>query len=109
MRDAHDTAAPASIFCRQRMSYPALGHIKEAQLPKLLRIDASSRVSGSHSRDLADEFERAWRARGTGHRVVRRDLVATPIPQIEQTTIAGFYTSPDQMTPQLRAATALSD
>jgi FMN-dependent NADH-azoreductase len=78
-------------------------------LPKLLRIDASSRLSGSHSRDLADAFEHAWRARGTDHEVVRRDLVASPVPQIEQTTIAGFYTPPDQMTPELRSATALSD
>lgn len=78
-------------------------------MPQLLRIDASSRLAGSHSRELADQFERAWRARGLGYEVVRRDLVATPIPQIEQLTIAGFYTQADQMTPELRLATALSD
>ena len=42
-------------------------------------------------------------------RVVRRDLAATPLPHIEQETITGYYTPADQMTDDLRRATALSD
>lgn len=78
-------------------------------MPNLLRIDASSRLTGSHSRELGDEFDRAWRARGQAYEVTRRDLVAVPIPQIDQLTIAGFYTPAVEMTPELRSATALSD
>jgi FMN-dependent NADH-azoreductase len=78
-------------------------------MPRLLRIDSSARLTGSVSRELGDRFENAWRARGASFSVTRRDLVADPVPQIEQATIAGFYTAPNDMTPDLRAATALSD
>lgn len=78
-------------------------------MPVLLRIDSSARLSGSHSRELGDRFEVAWRACGAGHSVLRRDLAAVPVPQIEQQTIAGFYTPPQDLTAGLRAATALSD
>jgi FMN-dependent NADH-azoreductase len=75
----------------------------------LLRIDASSRHAGSHSRALGDAFEAEWRGHHPGAAVVRRDLAATPVPHIADATIAGFYTAPEAMTPELRAATALSD
>jgi FMN-dependent NADH-azoreductase len=77
----------------------------------LLRIDSSARADGSHSRRLADEYESAWRARhtGAGASVVRRDLAAQPVPQIDEQTIRGFYTPADAMTDDARRATALSD
>lgn len=78
-------------------------------LHTLLRIDASSRHDGSHSRQLGDMVESAWRARHAGGRVLLRDLAAEPLPHIGAATIAGYYTLPDQLTPGLRAATALSD
>jgi FMN-dependent NADH-azoreductase len=78
-------------------------------MPRLLRIDSSARFTGSVSRDLGDRFEEAWRARGAGFAVTRRDLGAVPVPQIVQATIAGFYTAANDMTAELRAATALSD
>lgn len=75
----------------------------------LLRIDASARTEGSHSRDLGHAYEAAWRAAHPGGTVVHRDLAASAIPQITAPTIAGFYTPADAMTDDLRAATALSD
>ncbi|HWR76817.1 MAG TPA: NAD(P)H-dependent oxidoreductase [Thiobacillus sp.] len=75
----------------------------------VLRIDASSRTTGSQSRALGDYFERAWLNRNSGNRFVRRDIVETPIPHISSQTIAGFYTPSDQLTDDLRGATALSD
>jgi len=78
-------------------------------MPVLLRIDSSARLQGSVSRDLGDGFEAAWRARGREFVVTRRDLATDPIPQITQATIAGFYTADNDMTAELRAATALSD
>ena len=74
-----------------------------------LRIDASSRFSGSHSRDLGDYFETEWVKKNSGARILRRDLVANPIPHIVDKTIAGFYTPPEQVTDEIQKALALSD
>ena len=75
----------------------------------LLRIDSSSRTTTSHSRALGDHFEKTWHVRNPSDRVVRRDLVTDPIPHIVDQTILGYYTPAEQLTPELRAATALSD
>lgn len=75
----------------------------------LLRIDASARTTGSVSRTLADAVQHAWQTAHPTGRVVLRDLAAQPIPHISQDTITGYYTPADQLTPALRAATALSD
>jgi len=78
-------------------------------MSSLLRIDASSRLNGSHSRALADAFEAAWSARFPGNTIVRRDLASNPITHIHETTIAGFYASPDALDGKLKDALALSD
>lgn len=78
-------------------------------MPTLLRIDASSRRDGSHSRVLADAFETAWSKRFPGAKVLRRDLAAHPIAHIHETTIAGFYTPADKLDGNLKTAVALSD
>lgn len=75
----------------------------------LLRIDASSRTEGSHSRSLADFAEARWKERNPNGKVIYRDLVKTAIPHIHNDTIAGFYTPADTMTLALKEATALSD
>lgn len=75
----------------------------------LLRIDASARTEASHSRALGDFLLERAEAHWTELVVKSRDLVAEPIEQIQQTTISGFYTPDDQMTPELKSATALSD
>ncbi len=75
----------------------------------LLRIDSSSRTTDSRSRDLGNHFEKTWLARHPGDRVLRRDLAAQPLPHIANETILGYYTPADQLTTELRAATALSD
>jgi FMN-dependent NADH-azoreductase len=46
----------------------------------LLRIDASIRIDGSISRELADTAEQAWTAEHPGVSVVRRDLGTQPLP-----------------------------
>lgn len=75
----------------------------------LLRIDASSRIEGSHSRELGDYFERCWRLANLENHVVNRELLASEIPHIHQDTIEGFYTPLEYFDDRLRAATALSD
>ena len=78
-------------------------------MTRLLRIDASARTVGSHSRRLADFVEASWRAQNPNGKVVYRDLVKTPIPHIQNETILGFYTPASDMTLPLKMATALSD
>lgn len=78
-------------------------------MPILLRIDASARISDSHSRNLADELEAKWLATHPNGVVQRRDLVKEPIGPLENDTIVGYYTPEDAMTDHLRQATAQSD
>jgi FMN-dependent NADH-azoreductase len=75
----------------------------------VLRIDASSRSNGSQSRVLGDYFESVWLNRNPGDRVLRRDLAIDAAPHISSQTIAGFYTPAEQLTHELRNATAQSD
>ena len=78
-------------------------------MPQLLKIDASSRNAGSHSRELADAFVAEWRRTNPSGRVVIRDVVACPVPHISDATIAGFYTPEAQRDATLKQALAVSD
>lgn len=75
----------------------------------ILRIDASSRTTGSISRALGDYFEQTWLSHNPRDLVLRRDVVTDPIAHIADQTIAGFYTPVDHLTDELRAAVSLSD
>jgi FMN-dependent NADH-azoreductase len=75
----------------------------------LLRIDCSSRVDDSHSRRLADFFERKWLETNPEGRVLYRDLVKVQVPHINYNTIRGFNTPPELLTEDLKEATALSN
>lgn len=77
--------------------------------PTLLRIDASARTTGSHTRRLGDAAEAMWLQRHPRGTVLRRDLARQPLPHVDELTIQGFYTPANQLTPALRQATALSD
>ena len=78
-------------------------------MKKLLRLDCSSRISGSHSRELADHFEEKWTIVNPDGIVIRRDLAKQQLPHIQSNTIEGFYTPVEHMTPESKKATALSD
>lgn len=56
----------------------------------LLRIDASARTLGSHSRGLADHFQALWAQAHPGGRVVGRDLARDPVPHLDEATVAAF-------------------
>ncbi len=58
---------------------------------------------------MSDHFQQAWEAKHTDGTVVVRDLATLPIPHIQDATIKGFYTDPDQLDGELNAALALSD
>lgn len=75
----------------------------------LLRIDNSSRVSGSHSSQLADQAEAQWLRTNSDGSVVRRHVGQHPIPVLSQETVTGFFTPEESMTDELRQATNQSD
>ncbi|MES0885067.1 FMN-dependent NADH-azoreductase [Roseibium sp. SCP14] len=75
----------------------------------LLRINSSSRQTGSHSTEIADHFEGCFRNKYPDCRVVNRHVSDGSIPLISQKTIEGFYTPDAAMTADLREATSLSD
>ncbi|MDC0723217.1 FMN-dependent NADH-azoreductase [Nannocystis bainbridge] len=60
----------------------------------LLRIDASARLEGSSSRQLADHYQARWTAAHPGARVLVRDLARSPVPHLDAATIAAFYGAP---------------
>jgi len=78
-------------------------------MKKLLRIDCSSRTVGSHSRALADYFEKNWKITNPDGDVVYRDLAKQQLPHIQNNTIEGFYTPLGKMSLENKKATALSD
>lgn len=75
----------------------------------ILRIDASSRTSGSFSRDIGGDVERSLLAKHPGATIIRRDLARQHIEHIRPETIVGYYTPSEAMTDELRAATLTSD
>ena len=76
---------------------------------RILRIDSSSRVENSHSRHLADYFQTVWQEKHPDTQIAVRDLVETQLPHLSDTAIAGFYTPPEQRSPEMKQAIALSD
>ena len=77
-------------------------------MAKLLRIDVSPRGDFSISRKLADAFVIEWKGNNPGSEVVTRD-VSRGMPIVDLPWIAGAYTTPDQHTPEHKAALRLSD
>jgi FMN-dependent NADH-azoreductase len=74
-------------------------------MPTLLRIDASARSDGSHTRALADRFQARWQAQHSQGVVIRRCLAGEPVPHLSDATIHAFQ----QADPAASAATGLSD
>jgi FMN-dependent NADH-azoreductase len=77
----------------------------------LLRIDGSIRGELSVSRAVADTAEAAWRRVNPNGKIVRRDLVATPIPGDAwplAVAAAGLFVAADNRTEAQNAALALA-
>ncbi|TQM02962.1 FMN-dependent NADH-azoreductase [Pseudonocardia kunmingensis] len=75
----------------------------------LFRVDASIRVEGSVSRELADTVERTWIEHHPHDRVLRRDLAADPLPaDAWQLAATAGFTAEEDRTPAQRDAVALA-
>ncbi len=75
----------------------------------LLRIDASARKHGSHSRDLADHFHARWTQSNSDSSVDLRDLVDDPVPHLDDSSIAAFQAIANGGNDGSSDLTALSD
>lgn len=75
----------------------------------LLRIDASSRIIGSHSGALADLVESNWKLANPEGKVIYRNLSKFQIPHIENSTIEGFFTPVENRSELLKKSLVLSD
>jgi len=59
----------------------------------LLRIDASIRLAGSHTRELTRYFEKTWLMEHPGGQVIRRCLTTAPIPHLTQEAFDEFQSA----------------
>lgn len=75
----------------------------------LLHIDASARIQGSFSRQLTQAFVSQWQQANPDHHLIYRDIGSSPIPHIDETWVAAYEFEPEQRTPEMKAAIALSD
>lgn len=93
------------------MDYDAIVQLNQSLklVTKILRIDASSRFAGSHSRELTDYFQTTWLEQYPQDEFIVRDIINNPLPHLTDTAITGFYTPQEQLTPELKGAIALSD
>lgn len=75
----------------------------------LFRLDASIRVDGSASRELADAVESEWVTAHPGDAVVRRHVGTEPLPATAWgEAVAGSMTPEDARTPEQRGALSLA-
>ncbi|MCZ2837716.1 FMN-dependent NADH-azoreductase [Modestobacter sp. VKM Ac-2985] len=75
----------------------------------LFRLDASIRVEGSASREIADIVEREWRSGNPDAPVTRRHVGTEPLPaDAWGAAVAGSYLTAEQRTPEQADALALA-
>jgi FMN-dependent NADH-azoreductase len=75
----------------------------------LLHIDSSPRGERSISRRLTSDFASAWKQAHPQGKIIYRDLGHHPGPFVNETWIAAAHTPPDALSPELRAALAISN
>lgn len=78
-------------------------------MSRLLYIDVSPRGDASVSRNLGNAVADAWLARNPGGQITLRDLSGKPLPLVDLPWIAAAYSTPDQHTPEPKAAIKVSD
>lgn len=59
---------------------------------RMLRIDASLRLTGSLSRQLADQFSSSWSSRGRELGTIHRDVGRSPPPYIDESFVKAAFT-----------------
>ena len=75
----------------------------------ILQIQSSVFSDQGQSSRLADQFVAELLAQHPGAQVVRRDLVADPVPHLDGARVAAFFAKPEERTAQQKAVIAYSD
>ena len=75
----------------------------------ILHIDSSPRFGESVSRQLSQTIVDRLTNLNPGAEVIRRDVVATPLPYADHEMITAYYTPPADLTDAQQAAIALSN
>ena len=78
-------------------------------MPTLLNIQSSPRGDHSISRSLSHDFVERWQTKHPDGTVVLRDLAEQALPFVGVPWISGVFVPPDQQTPEMKQALALSD
>jgi FMN-dependent NADH-azoreductase len=82
---------------------------RRSSLMSLFRLDASFRIDGSASRELADVVEAEWLQAHPHDTVVRRDVGVDVLPaDAWANAVAGGFTPPETRTTEQQAAVALA-
>jgi FMN-dependent NADH-azoreductase len=75
----------------------------------LFRLDASIRVEGSHSREIADIVEQEWRAAHPADVVATRHVGLEPVPATAWAAVVNSGATPEtERTPAQQAASAMA-
>src|SRR6478672_864866 len=88
-------------------------HVRSLQVERyvmtLFRLDASIRVEGSASREIADIVEREWLEAHPGDAIERRHVGSEPLPSDAWAAAAtAAWTPEDQRSPQQQTAVSLA-
>jgi FMN-dependent NADH-azoreductase len=78
-------------------------------MAKLLRIEISPRGDYSVSRQLGQAVTEEWQSKNPGGEVKVRDLSGEGLPFVDLPWIVAAYSTPDQHTPEQKAAIKVSD
>ncbi|MDB6060576.1 MAG: FMN-dependent NADH-azoreductase [Verrucomicrobiaceae bacterium] len=78
-------------------------------MAKVLVLNSSAKLKGSISRQLVDEFIELAKSNGHQHEFTIRDLAHDPVPVLHSGIVDAIRTKPDDLTPEQRTATALSE
>jgi FMN-dependent NADH-azoreductase len=78
-------------------------------MPKLLHIQSSPNLMSSITRTLSDKFVATWIESHENVAVDTLDLVLDPLPHFGPEALGGLFLPPDQHTPEMAEAAAISD
>jgi FMN-dependent NADH-azoreductase len=76
---------------------------------KILQINSSARINGSHSSKLADAISARLLAATPGSSLTVRDLASAPHPALDEAALQALFTPADQHTPEQAARVAKDD
>lgn len=74
----------------------------------MLRVDASARLGGSITRQMADRFIEGWRTSEPNVQITTRDVGRQPPSIVSEASIRAGFTPPEQRTPDMKATLAES-